>query len=127
MAAKNKEAGERRACDQPLDIKTLKKDSREREAAFAGQSFLFNHPYRRDTIRCALSSDDETPGLSLTVLNFRRRCYQFMDRTGRLHRLYTTRIRLTDIGSQKNVILLEFVTVVFEITYTILQYYKLIE
>jgi len=117
MAVKNKKAGECRACDQPLDIKTLKKDSRER-AAFAGQSFLFNHPCRRDTIRCALSSDDETPGLSLTVLNFRRRCYQFMDRTGRLYRLYTTRTRLTDIGSQKNVILLEFVTIIFEITYT---------
>lgn len=77
-------AGECRERGQPLDIKALKKESRER-AASAEQSFPFNHPCRRDTIRCA--STDETPGLSLTILNFRRRCYQFTDRTGRVSTL----------------------------------------
>lgn len=57
--------------------------------------------------------DDKTPGwLSLTILNFRRRCYQFMDKTGRVSTLHRTRARMTDIGSQKNVTLLQLVATV---------------
>lgn len=91
-------AGECRERGQPLDIKALKKESRER-AASAEQSFPFNHPCRRasryDTIRVdrrdagVVVDDIKFPATMLPVYRQNRKG---IDPTQRVH-------ARTDIGS----------------------------
>lgn len=80
--------GECREREQPLDIKALKKRSRGKELPLCRAKFSLQPPLSSSVaIRYDARRPTETPGLSLTILNFRRRCYQFTDRTGRVSTL----------------------------------------